>query len=222
MDPTFIPIELPSYLETVRKALVGKSTEWWTLTLRVESILAIMRSDRYAEYYEWPDSRVTNMAVEPFYTDFTETLTTLTTEATTADATVIYIPSDKAVEVYRSWDLSLTTPGSLLVTDTNGSKQMPLDPYGKISGDLQLATDFVLGAQWKLVSKTQPVNWPTTVFTNMALIPDTALVQLFSPSGPDEADVLATFKRWWSKGVYSQERLAAIALAYVRKATALL
>jgi len=223
MDPSFSPVELTSNLEEVRTALIGSSDDWWTLTLRAEAVLSAVSSERYAGRHLWYDNRETSMPVEPFYVDFANTLTSLSSEADQADGSLVVTITDKPIDVYRRWVLRILSADYLTVQEGGTSYTAEFAPTAKISDDIALSVnDKTIGAEWELVSVTKPINWLRVVFNNLSNISDAAVEELLVGEDPVERAEMGTYRLWSRKSPFSADKLAAIVFAYNRKVTALM
>jgi len=223
MDPAFLPVVLPSYLETTRKALLGTSDDWWATTLRVEAILSAVSSERYNGAYKWHDGRETSMPANPFYIDFATTLTPRDSLAITANAAVVSLPFEGTIDVYRRWQLSLTSAEYLTVEQAGKSTAIPFTPTAAIAPDIAIdVTNKNIGATWSLVSISKPNNWLTTVNNNLRNLPATVPAKLFEYALPEEQSPMFTYRGWWKTSEFEDDRLAAITFAYIRKVTALM
>lgn len=226
----YTPIKLPDYLESVRRALVGIDG-WWDRTYRVELLLTVLNSPRYASKYPWMDSRVTPPQVEPFlYTEPEISVTRIVSPA--VDTCVGYITKtyDGALPIKRTWQVfgnggtqfTVKYLGRLKTVEANYSDMhngwlLPIGP----DFDLLFSGSGATGDLWNVRSYKKPVNmfaqYPAIVGSLIA----NWTYQLFSVYSPSE-EPINEYGMWYRTCVNAEDRVAAVLLAYLLKTTLLL
>jgi hypothetical protein len=226
----FSPLALPSYLENIRKVLVG-SGGWWDRTYRVEMLLTMLDSRRYAGKFDWMDSRVTPAQTQPFL--YSEPKVTVTRVASpTPDTFVSYIdlPGAFTVPVKRTWQV-VGSASELFSVLYLGSWYTIRAYNDTVAGGwrLHLADDFDLlfsavgsvGDVWNVRSYVKPQNVFADLPPAVMSLPSTWTQQLFSAVNPND-EPLKEYKRWYSDNVHAEDKVAAVTLAYLLRATQLL
>lgn len=226
----FNKLELPPYLESIRSALVG-TDGWWDRTYRVEMLLTMLTSPRYNTTYPWMDPRVTPPLTEPFlYSEPDVTVTRF--PAPTPDKFVTHIDktTDKSFPIKRTWTVRGTGSERMSVqymgnyatvtayydTDMTGWR-LPVD----FDFDLLFSAIPATEDQWDVRAYKKPQNTFALYPALVNSLSSNWTYPMFSAVDPSDEPV-KQYLRWYQECVHAEDRVAAVVLAYLLKATKLL
>jgi hypothetical protein len=226
----FAPITLPSYLEGIRKFLVGTGG-WWDRTYRVECLLTVLESPRYVAKHTWLDPRTTPPLTEPFmYSEPHASVTRVPSATADVFKGIVYKNTTAVLPVKRTWQITGTNSELFTVQFSGGSTTIKA-VYSTAQGGwvVPLAADFELlfssyGSEndiWNVRAYIKPQNAFAEYPAIVNSMPSEWTAQAFAVTSPDTVGV-SEYSRWFNTCVNAEDKVAAIIFAYLLKTTKLL
>lgn len=227
----FIPLILPSYLENIRKCLVG-SGGWWDRTYRVECLLTVLGSQRYVGKHPWLDPRTTPPLTEPFiYAEPPVSVARMPNVTPDVFKGAVTKPTEAVLPVKRTWQVMGTNSENFLVKIPNSGSVTVKSFYSTANSAwvLPMASDFDLlfssyGADddsWTVRAYVKPQNLFAEYPVIVKSMPSEWTSQVFNVESPDTQSA-SEYDRWFKTCVNAEDTVAAILFAFLLKATKLL
>jgi len=223
----FSALELPNNLEQVRRALVGTGG-WWDRTYRVELLLEMLDSPKYAGTFDWMDSRVTPPLVDPVLY-YQPRVSVSWVSSLIPDTYVTYLdkPNDKEFPIKRVWNIKGTNSERYTVKYLGN--YFDINAYYDSAAEgwrLRLADDFDLlfsevaseDETWNVQAYVKPQNMFALYPAIVNSLPSAWTYPMFSAVDPDDEPVKEYF-RWNKECVHAEDQVAAVTLAYLLKAS---
>lgn len=231
IPPTFVPRELPTYLQTVRRVLFGSTPDRYFLNFRARELMQLLHQTELGEFVYALDSRVTYWPENnaPFFGS--DTKISIAPNNGNSSAALFVSGSDVAdlgggkslreyvIEVGSGivtatlMSPALASTATLVITD--GSSQPVQLPQSALSFRLVNPT---AGDKWTLTTIARPAPVITTLLPVLELLGEPVLIELF---GVNPLEPLKTFKNLWFDHANPVYRLGGLVLAMIYRANEL-
>lgn len=231
VPPNFVPLVLPSYLQTPRRVIFGAAPDRYFLNFRVRELMAHIHQTELAEYVTALDPRVTYWPeiARPFY-DNEKRL--IISQFSGSPASPPSFHGDLFADMARGraarkftlsvaqsggvWTATIQTPdrpgeldtATLTFTD-NLSQTIPLEDTGLV---FKLARP-LSAAAWTIDTMVKPAPVITTALPVLELLGEPLFLELFGVD--DKTEPYGTFKRLWFDHKTPVYRMAGFTLAMI-------
>lgn len=223
IDPAFSALNLPTYLDTVRRLLFGANPDRWFLNYRCTQLLTIAHATPLEEYLLAFDTRITyewrgrGLAEETVFAPAITRLAGTTTAALSLSG--VAIPPDETGQMRQQFRVSttttttgqvkrLTTPLQNTVFEFTPTSRQVLTGSG-LKFRLHEATD---GQDWLIQLLVRPARDLSAVIESLTKIGEPALLSLF---GITKEEPYQTFRELWFRKQELPLKLAALVCAVV-------
>ncbi len=225
VDPAYRALTLPGYLATVRNILIGANSDNAYANFRLREIMRTVDSTNYGNYITDLDPRVTYRRDRSVVQRGNSlTYTPITPGTTLALVFVGELSVSQSVQrLQYDWTVEQITPTVVRVTSVqSGQSQDITFSYDSgisslipLIGQSNLFFRFIEGGSstngsvWLLEGFAQPDEELPDLLVPLSQLGDAALYLLFPNRDP-----YTVFKNLWQQGIFWQDRLTGMALAY--------
>lgn len=225
VDPAFLPIKLPTYLSTVRDALVGGNSDNAYANFRLREIFRTIDSTEYRDYITALDPRVTYRRDRSVVQVGKSLTAAPITSGTTLELVFVgeitqgpltqQLQYDWVVEQLTSTSVKITSAQLGQSADTTFSYTNGISSLIPLVGQNDLFFRFIQGgssfdgSQWAVEGFTEPDEDFHSIMAPLSKLGDAALFLLFPNRDP-----YILFKNLFQNSIFFQDNLTGIALAY--------
>lgn len=228
MEPAFVALQLPSYLQRIYNVLVGPNPDWAFLNFRMWQYMHILHSTDFEFYVYALDTRVTYLNDRSIVDD--NYLPVVTPQNPLATGFPVYVagtPSESTSgQLLFQWSVKVTNGLVVKVTDLRSNRSAettvtiennltsPIPLVGQRNMSIQIGSSAPLpvGALWDIQTLGKPNYDLSSVIEQLKIIGDENIYQLF---GARNVEPYKTFRQLWEKEADIHYQLSGFLLAYI-------